>query len=183
MPAAGDEWWWRLLAAATPRLDHTEGAGGASGTDAAGGTGAAAPADAAPGDTAPPPGERPSFGAVVIHVVADDARTRRAGLMYAQISGENRRQTRLLLFWAMGGALVLLGGLAGLVVVVQALGVTSPWAMGSVIAAATSPITAIAYGFTRLLLRCAEGIRSPLSVDAPPPGPDPAPDPGAPSRP
>jgi hypothetical protein len=117
-----------------------------------------------------------------MHVAASEEQTRRAGQMYSQILNENRRHTRLLLFGYMAGALVLLGSLAVLVVVVQAHGVTSPLVMGSIVAGAASPVTAIAYGFGRLLLRCADAIRSPLSADAPPSGADPAPGPGAPSR-
>ncbi|WP_428955516.1 hypothetical protein [Streptomyces sp. cg35] len=196
MPAAGDEWWWRLLTAAGPRLDGTDGGGdarGAAGTNAPAATGTpdsgeppAGPdtaSDTVVGVVAQLPGERPSFGAVVIHVVSSDDLTRRAGWMYAQIMLDNRRHTRLLLLASLSGGLVLLGGLAGLVVLIQACGLTSPWAVGSVVAAASSPVTAIAYGFARLLLRCAEAIRSPLSADAPPSDPDPSPDPGAASRP
>ncbi|MFI6871855.1 hypothetical protein ACIBL6_00295 [Streptomyces sp. NPDC050400] len=179
MPATGDGGGWRYFAAAAHGLDRTDGAGDAPGTgvtDSGGPGGPAAPEPTGTGGEPGPPVDGASYGVVVMHVSDDDGRTERADLLYTNRYRDLTRYVCVLFACGTLFLLVLLGALVGLIAVVQAYGLTSPLVIGSLVAAAASTVSAIAYGFGRLLARCADAVRSPLSGGAPASPSDPGPD-------
>ncbi|MFH8486516.1 hypothetical protein [Streptomyces longisporoflavus] len=153
MPAAFREWWRGVLAAIRQvpwRSGDPDGAHGAGGVSDGSGTGAADDGTAE-GGSEQPTAFGPSYNQLVREAMSDQGRTERMDTLDRHRTDDNVRMFTTRIVYCTGCILALALTLAGVLVVLGAVGMTGFWTVGSVIAFFSAPVVALSRQLTKLI--------------------------------